>query len=121
MEVLDWSRCIISQKDAPEALKCPLNSAHATCQNRSRAYTNFWMNVEQCRMIEAPPVELPFGEVETVETFISSSASWHKPCYLFNNRTLAKAIKKRERGKDESKEKDSAPKSKKNWPVKLNV
>ena len=35
------------------------------------------MNVEQCRMIEALPVELPFGEIETVETFISNSASWH--------------------------------------------
>ena len=77
MKVLDWSRCIISQKDAPElsALKCPLNSPDATSQNRSSAYTNFLTNVEQFRMIEALPVELLFGEEETVETFISNSAS----------------------------------------------
>ena len=75
MEVLDWSRCIISQKDVPELLKCPLNSPDATSQNRSSAYTNFLTNVEQFRMIEALPVELLFGEKETVETFISNSAS----------------------------------------------
>ena len=110
MEVLDWSSCIICQKDASEPLKCPLNSLHATSQNRSSSYTHFLTNVEQFCKIEALPVELPFREEETVQTFISNSASWHKSCYLkFNNCKLAKAIKKQEHEKDASEEKDSAP------------
>ena len=60
MEVLDWSRFITCQNDVSETLKCPLNSPHTTSQNRSSAYTNFLMNVEQFRKIEALPVELPF-------------------------------------------------------------
>ena len=48
--------------------------------------------------------------------------AWHKSCYLkFNNSKLAKAIKKWEREKDVSGEKDSGPNSKKGRSLQLNI
>ena len=122
MEVLDWSRCIICQEDGSEPLKCPLSSPHATSENRSSTYINFLTNVEKFCKIKALPVELPFGEEETVESFVGNSASWHKSCYLkFNNFKLAKAIKKREREQDESGEKDPGLNLKKRRSQELKV
>ena len=108
---LNWDRCVICQHDTAEPLKCPLKSPR-TSVDKACAYTSFLTNVEQFRNIGALPVKLYFGSDETVENFVSHSASWHKSCHLkFNNSKLAKTNKKREPNPDGEEKRPSKRKS----------
>ncbi|KAK3889204.1 hypothetical protein Pcinc_006775 [Petrolisthes cinctipes] len=90
---LNWSRCVICQQDTSEPLKCPLHSRDPS--DKTGVYASFLNNVEQFSVIDAVPVELLFGNNETVEKFVSHSAAWHKSCYLkFSSSKLAKAKKR---------------------------
>ncbi|KAK4327847.1 hypothetical protein Pmani_001696 [Petrolisthes manimaculis] len=90
---LNWSRCVIYQQDPSEPLKCPLQSRDPS--DKTGVYASFLNNVEQFRVVDAVPVELLFGNNETVENYVSHSAAWHKSCHLkFSSSKLAKAKKR---------------------------
>jgi len=108
---LNWDRCVISQQDTAEPLKCPLQSPESS-GDKTDAYTSFLTNVEQFRAIGALPAKLCFGSNETVDNFASHSASWHKSCHLkFNNFKLAKAKKKREHNPGDEEKRSSKRKA----------
>ena len=97
---LNWSLCIICQKDTSEPLKCPLHNPVTSSDKKTDVYRSFLENVEQFRDIGALPIELHFGSNESADNLASHSASWHKSCHLkFNNSKLSKA-KKREHNTD---------------------
>lgn len=70
---MDWKRCIICQKDTPEALRCPLSSSAGTIDDTKQAYMILLSNVEEFRSINALPVQLNF-ENETVDSLVDH---WH--------------------------------------------
>ena len=72
------------------------------------AYIAFLTNVEQFRDIDSLPTEVYFENDESVNSFATHCASWHKSCHLKVTKSkLAKAKKKikREHNTDEPAEK----------------
>lgn len=101
---LNWDRCVICLRDTAEPLKCPLQGPGTSMANgdKTDAYRSFLTNIEQFRAFGALPADLCFGMDETVDNFVSHSASWHKSCHLkFNNLKLERAMMKRERNPDD--------------------
>ena len=104
---LDWSLCIICQKDTTEPLKCPLHNPIAS-GDQTGPYESFLANVGQFRTINALPTPIFFEPHENAESFAKHNASWHKSCYLkYNNSKLVKAKRKSASSKDDPKRKRS--------------
>ena len=93
---MDWTKCIVCQEVTEQPLKCPMNSASGTYEEKKETYKTFLENVEEFCTIDALPVKLLFGNDTSPDTLAENLASWHKGCHLkFNNTKLSKAKKRK--------------------------
>ena len=90
---VDWSKCIICQRNTVEKLKCPLNGPGGAEQAR-KAYDSFLENVLQFQEIECLPVAIGYLK-NTSEMLVEKRGSWHKSCRLkFGSERLERARKR---------------------------
>ena len=100
---MDWTLCVICQKQRSEDLKCPMKSTLS--EDAPDVYSNFLQNVDDFRATDALPVIIKFGPDVNSTTLIENKAKWHKSCHLkFSKSKLVKAQKRKESSGNDNEE-----------------
>ena len=92
----DWTECIICQKAATEALRCPAESKRGT---QGAGYKNLADLLQGFRMAGELPKNLDLSRLDDgggIEATLNEhKAKWQKPCRLRYNRTMLQRVEKR--------------------------
>lgn len=111
---MEWSLCVICQRNTGEPLRCPLDSLNAESSHAS--YEAFLQNASKFKELNELPIDLQFrADEENVESFVRNRAVWHKTCYVkFSNTKLERAeARKRKQTQDAQHNESSRVKRKK--------
>ena len=94
---MDWSACVICQKNTAEDLRCPLNRVGGSAEKNVEAYKVFLNNVSRLRALNSLPRPILFDEGTTPADFVQNQAKWHKSCHKdFSNFLVERAERKRD-------------------------
>ena len=93
--VIDWSICILCQKDTNEKLKCPAKGKHLNVCG----YKTLVKNLLSFQELNSLPENINLSDLDEgnglEETLKVKSASWHDSCRVKYNKTELLRVKKR--------------------------